>query len=169
VKTLPKAETPPPRAPKAPAPQGLRQRFEEALQRCEAEPAPEDALAGWVAPALPRLPVAAHDAAPAVAPLPSLSHTQGVMAARLQQPFALPAAPGGTQWSFALADGRMQSPLATLHVSGDAALGWHLRLNAGTGLQGHQWAAGAQRLRGRLDARGHHVHDIHIDEEDAPR
>jgi hypothetical protein len=72
----------------------------------------------------------------------------------------------GAQWSFTLGD--PLTPLAALHIRGDAAAGWGLQLTAGNGLPARELAAHTERLRRRLRARGQAVDHVEVDD-DEPR
>jgi len=109
------------------------------------------------------------DGAAAAAPAPSALTPQDVAAsvtqAWLREPSTHDVAgvDGGARWTFTLGD--PLTPLAALHISGDAAAGWGLQLTAGNGLPARELAAHTERLRRRLRARGQAVDRLEVDDD----
>jgi hypothetical protein len=166
----------PPHEPAAHAP--LRQRFEDRLNRAAqadtgdapVEAVPLQALLAFTAWPGALLPP---QAPPAPAAPPPADITPHDLAATVQSlsvrlpPVTPTHVPQATQWTFGLADAL--TPLATLRVSGDAVQGWRLHLTPAAGMAPQLLAVRAEKLRSRLQARGHALADLQVDnEEDAP-
>jgi hypothetical protein len=137
-------------------------------RRSEQKRPPEGvALQTLLAAANPLLPTPADT--PAASTAPALT-PHDVAASVTQAWFHEPPAPSatggdaGAQWSFTLGD--PLTPLAALHIRGDATAGWGLQLTAGNGLPARELAAHTERLRRRLRARGQAVDRVEVDDDE---